>query len=220
VARWFDIALFTGVGIGGVVMVIMLIHALVVRPAIVRYLEGYTQLAPKSMPKVEMDETEFEDLDERVDTFAENVETGAAASDLMLTDRELNALIQDQTDSDEADYRIHFENGLVRADLSFRLEPEYAVGYLRGLAGRYVSGTAWFDARLRDGQFSLELERFVLGGREVPDWIIGVFGRDNIEKRLLADEDVVAVIESLESMEILDGEVILRPKSRLQQDSS
>src|ERR1043165_3749236 len=76
-----------------VLLVIMAVLAVVAVRFLKNQVNAFTDSQPMTLPKVEMTDAEYQQLDQRVKSFGDAKEKGKAAEPLTLTERDINALI-------------------------------------------------------------------------------------------------------------------------------
>src|SRR6185436_20008970 len=76
-----------------VLLLIMAVLAVVAVRFVKNQVNAYTDSQPMKLPRVEMTDTEYQKLDERVKVFGDAMEKGTAAEPLILAERDINALI-------------------------------------------------------------------------------------------------------------------------------
>lgn len=179
-----------------------------------RTVENYTDLEPNlpSLPAVT--QTEIDTIEERVENYEQEFDKGFIAQPLVLTEREVNVLLAEavKNDGDGTAIQVELLPGQVQAELSLPLTQTLPLGpWSRDLTGRYLNGTALFDAAVRDGKVDLRLASFEVKGRRLPERVLTVL-RDEIENSGILDEpDVRDFLDKVDSVQIGAGELTIIP---------
>ena len=210
---WGSRLLIAAFVLAGAVMVVLVLHAIVVRPMIVRTIESYTDIEVRPVPPAAFTETETKALDDRVDTFLDDVKSARALEPLTLSAAELNALIQDgDKDPSDGTLFVRIRDGEIEADLSLPTD-EFAVGPLDALKGRYLTGTAKLHLGISGDALDVRLLSFNVKGEPLPGWVINRLNGRSLAKAALDDPKARDVIRNLDRIDILDGKLVLVPKA-------
>lgn len=199
---------------------ILLIAAAIIVPRVIdRTIERYTDAAPISGETADLRETDYAALRNRVENFADAVDSGTAAEPLVLTSDEVAALIQREVQAelnateDDPDVQLwlRIEGDRLKGPVSIKTD-ELAVGLFEGLRDRYLNGVATLDVGHSNGQIHVRLDDFQIDGESIPTWIMdGV--RDGINTAVADSRELSKLGRKLESIEIRDGQAVVRPKA-------
>ena len=147
----------------------------------------YTDTVPLELAQVTMDYGEREALNQKLDAFAETVRQGQESVELILTDREVNALINENPDWQAFDGRllVQFEDGKVAGAVSLPLDALP----LKLAKGRYLNGSGVFNVFMRNGVLIVNLEELTVKGKQIPEPIMAEL--ENVNLAQDAYEDVL-----------------------------
>ncbi len=190
-------------------VLIAIVLFLVGRSSLRTLSENYTTPTPVTLPTVEVEPAVLDELLTRFDTFRTNVKEKQPAEPLILTQDEINALIQHHPDWQYLRDKVYvlIEGGLVKGEVNFPLPP------IPFLSGRYFHGTATFDIKLQDGRLELYVDSATVNGKPVPDDYMAGFKNQNLAQDAMRDDaDLRAVVDQLESIRIEDNRLIVEPK--------
>jgi hypothetical protein len=197
------------------VLAVLLIVALAVGAYMVyrkfnQLLEDYTATAPRELPKLEVDEEEREAVVDRFKAFRDAIKNGTATEPLVLTEDDLNALIEEVP---ELKGRVHFtvEGDKIKGQVSIPLSVFMDTNMTRG---RYLNGEAEFEASLSDGVLVVRLDSLEVNGRRPPEEVMANLRQQNLAKDFYKDPDNAEMIRRFESLEIKDGKIIIKPRPR------
>jgi len=205
--------LLAAFAVGAVMMLGLIALGFALPRMIDRAVEAYTDAAPSVAAQPDIPEAEREAVQTRVDDFADALDARTADEPLVLTERDVNALLAEATqDSEDAMVGVELLPGQLRAQVSLRLTQSLPLGpWSRDLTGRYLNGTATFDAAVRDGTMNLHLASFEVKGRRLPEPALEVL-RDEITKSgVLQDESVQEFLDHVSSVEFQSGQVTITP---------
>lgn len=174
--------------------------------------ERYTDPAPRSVKVVTQPDDVREKANNRIDAFmSEHAEPEPAASTLVLTEAELNALVQDGLKRGEFEdaVALRIEEGAVLADVSLPLKNNVTVGWWKPqLAGRYLNGTATLSLALQDGSLEIDITAFAIDGEPIPEWPLNL-ARTQLDRAGAFDsEDLREFARHVHHFEIVGGTII------------
>lgn len=204
------------VGIGCLVLLVVLIVGGVlayygIRSAITGVVAQYSSDRPLTVPTVTLTEQQLQSIEERVRAFSDAMDQGTAAQPLELTEAEINGLIQRgmarrKPDGEAPRAFVRIVGKRLEGDISLPL----AV-FGPGLEGRYFNGKARISVGVVGDRLVAHLEDVKVGDRYVPDELRERLGRENILKGAYDDPEARRFLTRLESVEIGDGKIVLRP---------
>jgi hypothetical protein len=187
--------------------------------ALGRAVEQYTATAPRELPKVEMPPERRQSLKERYDAFRKALDEGTATDPLVLTGDDVNALIEEEPDWKfwKGKLYVTIEGDKVKSQVSIPLEnlsaalEKVGIGLLRG---RYLNGEAELKASLRDGLLLITLESIEVNGQRPPEEFLANLRQQNLAEDAYKDQKKAEQIRKLESIEIKDGKIIIKPRPK------
>src|ERR1051326_8444365 len=157
---------------GCLTCVVLLLLAAVLAVVAIRFVKNqvnaYTDSQPMKLPRVEMTDAEFQQLDQRGKAFGDAMERQTPAEPLILTERDINALIAKAANMKELADKVYVAvNGNeVKGQVSIPLS---RLGWLG--KGRYLNGEATFNVSLENGvlivtdrEIKVKGDRKVVGG--------------------------------------------------------
>jgi hypothetical protein len=171
---------------------------------------AYTDSAPMKLPKVEMADAEYKELQQRVRSFTDALDAGKATNTLTLTERELNALIAKSGRNNEFADRVYvsFEGDQVKGQISIPLPDIPLIG-----KGRYLNGEATFRVVLTNGTLFVSPQTIIVKGKPVPDRFMQPLKQENFAKDAANDPKAAEAIGKFDSIVIQDGKVIIKPRA-------
>lgn len=165
----------------------------------------YTSETPKELPMVELSADELQELEQRVEVFQDQIESGETPDQLILTADDINALIS-QDEQLKGKVYVTIGDGQVSAEVSIPTD------MIPGAQGRFFNGSVTVDAALDDGVLIVTLQDAEVNGEAVPENIMQGFRRENLAKDLYKDPESARVLAKFESLVIQDDQIILTPK--------
>ena len=171
----------------------------------------YTDSQPTPMPTVEMADPEFKELEARVKTFGEAMDQGKAVEPLVLTEREINALLVKSGKVGELANHIHvsLEGDQVKGQVSIPLSK-----VSRLTKGRYLNGEATFDVSLENGVLIVTAREVQVKGKPLPETFMGAIRQENLAKDAYKDPKHAEALRKVESLKVEDGRVIIKARAK------
>lgn len=172
-------------------------------------INAYTDSAPMALPKVEMTNTEFQRLDERVTAFGKALDHGTSAEQLVLTERDINALLTHKPEVKELADKVYvaLDDDQVNGQVSIPLR---GLGWLG--KGRYLNGEAAFNVSLENGVLIVTVKDVKVKGKPLPETFMSPLRQENLAKDAYKDAKNAEIIRKLERIEVKDGRVIITPR--------
>jgi len=170
---------------------------------------AYTDGQPMQLPKVEMSDAEYESLSQRVKTFGEAMEQGKGAEPLMLTERDINALLAKAANMQELADKVYVSvngnqvKGQVSIPLSF-------LGWLG--RGRYLNGEATFNVSLENGVLIVTAQEVKVKGKPLPESFMKQLRQENLAKDAYKNPENAEAIRKLDSIEVQDSKAIIKAR--------
>ena len=95
------------------------------------------------------------------------------------------------------------------------LERGFSIGpFTPDVAGRYLNGTITFRVSLNGRALSVDIERFVVNGKELPGWIVDAVEREYLHDTLLKNPDVREFTDKLARLEVSADSIMLEAAAR------
>lgn len=168
-------------------------------------IQQYTSETPKELPVVELDEDRIAELEQRVETFHEQVEEGKPAEPLILTAEDINALVSRNEDMRGRVY-VTIEDGQISAEVSVPTD------VIPGAGGRFFNGSLTVDASLTEGELVVKPQEASVNGEPVPEQFMQGFREENLAQDVDDDPEAARWLRKFESMRVEDDRIILTPK--------
>jgi hypothetical protein len=172
---------------------------------------AYTDTQPMQLPKVEMSDTEYESLEQRVTAFGDAMEQGKPIEPLILTERDINALIAKAANMKELADKVYVSvngdevKGQVSIPLSF-------LGWLG--RGRYLNGEATFKVSLENGVLIVTAQEIKVKGQALPETFMQQLRRENLAKDAYKNPENAEAIRKLDSIQVEDSRAIIKARER------
>jgi hypothetical protein len=158
---------------------------------------------------IELSPEEMAELDRRIREFGDALRDGRPVEPLVLTEDEINAQIQKRfrQKPSGAAAQVRIVGRQIEGEVSIPIR-----GFLPELDGRYLNGKAVFSVGVVDGKVVAFINDLRVGDRYIPDSVRERLSRENLLNDIHEeDEELSRALSRLESVEIGDGKVILRP---------
>ncbi len=175
-----------------------------------RFLEQHTSRVPRELPKVQVSEEKRKEVVDRFKAFRQGINDGTATEPLVLTGDDLNVLVEEEPNLRG---RVYFtvEGEKIKGQVSIPLTAFMDIGLTRG---RYLNGEAEFKASLANGVLVVTLDSMEVNGKPIPEQLMADLRRQNLAKDAYENPKNAEMIRKFESLEIKDGKIILKPRSR------
>ncbi len=171
-------------------------------------IKEYTATEPRTLPAVEVPAEKRRAVQERWDRFNDALERGTATEPLILSAEDVNVLISNQPDL-AGKFYVSIEGDRLRSQVSIPLEKLPVFGLTQG---RYLNGEAELKAFLRDDILVIVFQSIEVNGKRLPEHIMKGLRAQNLAGDVHKDEKAARKIQKLESIEIQDGRIIVKPK--------
>jgi hypothetical protein len=174
---------------------------------------AYTDTAPMEMPRVEMADTEMKALEQRMDSFGVALEKGKTAETLVLTEREINALITRKSGTTNLANRVYvsLKDNQVKGQISLPLNGIPLIG-----KGRYLNGEAVFHVSLDNGVLIVTADQVKVKGIPLPETFMKEVRKENLAKDAYNDAESARIIRKLESIQVENGRAVIKPRAPAQ----
>ncbi|MBE7499647.1 MAG: hypothetical protein HS113_04945 [Verrucomicrobiales bacterium] len=180
------------------------------RYAVSRMIAQYTAATPVAVPRVEGTPEEVQAVQARFLRFSDAIRAGQPTDPLVLSEKDLNLLIQHTRELEQHKDHLHvaIEGRRLRGTVSLPLEQ---LGWSR-LKGRYFNGVAELKASLENGVLLVTLDALEVNGKPVPEqMMLGIRGQ-NLARDVYKDARSMELLKRLERIEVDDGRVLVRAR--------
>lgn len=182
--------------------------------------EKFTDTEPEQIPIVEMDEEALQRLQERIDSFSNQVAPDSAATEaeeptevlddadeppleLVLTANEINALLH----SNEA---LRGRAHVVIADGKIQAKVSIPTDQVPGGKGRYFNADAEIEVSMTGGILVIKLVDAKVKGESLPEAVMASLKEQNFAEEAYDDVDTAEILQCFESIEVIDDAIHLR----------
>ncbi|MDB6124431.1 MAG: hypothetical protein JWQ71_3424 [Pedosphaera sp.] len=176
-------------------------------------LAEYTDDKPMVLPKVEMSADERHRLQQRLSAFNDAVQAQSNTPPLILTGREVNALIGTAPEMKELTnyFFITVESNQIRGDVSLPLEKYFRVPFIK-FKGRYLNGSGTFNVAKSNGTLLVSIESLESKGKPLPQQQLAQLRHQNLADEFNKNPTNRASLEDYESIEVTNSTIVIRPK--------
>jgi hypothetical protein len=193
-----------------VLLLIMAVLAVVVVRFIKNQVNTYTDTQPMKLPRVEMTDADYQQLERRVKGFGDAMEKGTPIEPLILTERDLNALIARAANMKELADKVYVSvNGTeVRGQVSIPLS---RLGWLG--KGRYLNGEATFNVSLENGVLIVTAREVKVKGKPLPETFMSQLRRENLAKEAYKNPKNAEAIRQLDTIQVQESQVLIKARA-------
>lgn len=171
-------------------------------------IQSYTEAGPILLEQADYPQDRMQALERQIASFRKALDARDSPAELTLSAEDLNALIAKEPDL-RGRLRVQIDDDRLKGEVSFRL-PD--VGVLN-LKGRYLNGAAILQASLADGRLSVNLKEVTVKGKPLPGFLLAELKKQNLAEEWQKTPQTTAAIAKFESIQITNGQVILRNKA-------
>ncbi len=164
------------------------------------------------LPKVEMPAEELKKMNERLDAFNDAVKAHSNAPPLILTGREINALLASSPNSKDLknSFYVALEGDQVKGQMSLPLGDLFKIPFVH-TKGRFLNGEGSFKATVTNGNLFVNVETLEVNGKPLPGKDMRTLRQQNIAMNFNSSSNST-VFERYESMEVTNGTIIIKAK--------
>lgn len=184
------------------------------RSAVGSLLAEYSSEERIPLPTVSLPAAETAAIEKRIREFGDAVDDGQPTAPLVLTEDELNAVVQGMLSREKVAERgvtahIRIVGSRLEADVSIPLK-----NFEEDLRDRYLNGKARLSTEVEGDRLVAHLEDLKVGDHYVPDVVRERISRENLLKDAYDDPKTHRLLTGLQSIEIGDGKIVLKPRNR------
>ncbi len=192
-----------------VLALITVLLAVVAVRAVKNKIYAYTDAQPMQLPKVEMSDSEYDSLKQRVATFGDAMEQGKSVEPLVLAERDINALLAKAPNTKELADKVYVSmNGdQVKGQVSIPLS---GLGWLG--KGRYLNGEATFNVSLENGVLLVTAQEVKVKGKPLPETFMKQLRQENLAKEAYKNPKNAEAIRKLDSIQVEDSRAIIKAR--------
>lgn len=172
------------------------------------FVQEYTSDQPAVLPEEQLTNEEVSQTTARAKEFFSAVDSGGSPAPLVLTGKDINALIAGSPELAPLKDSIHVSvNGSdVSGEISLPLE-EF------GYAGRYLNGKATFSVQLIGENLDVRISELIVKGQPAPEAFMTAIQGQNLAENSKIKNEQTKVLDKIERLDIRDGKVIITPKT-------
>ena len=202
--------LFYGCLTSLVLLLIMAVLAVVAVRFIKNQVNAYTDTQPMKLPIVEMTDADYQQLERRVKAFGDAMEKGMPIEALILTERDINALIARAANMKELADKVYVSvNGTeVKGQVSIPLS---GLGWLG--KGRYLNGEATFNVSLENGVLIVTAREIKVKGKPLPETFMSQLRRENLAKEAYKNPKNAEAIRQLDTIQVQESQVMIKARA-------
>jgi hypothetical protein len=179
--------------------------------------DQYTDTTAMQLPKVDMPADELAKLKARVATFKHALDAHTNTPPLVLTSREINALMTDDPQVklmklDDTFY-VDLQGDHINGEVSLPLDRMGKIPFVH-TAGRYLNGKGEFAAEVTNAMLSVTTISLEVKGSPLPAQFMSSLRQKNLAEDVNQNPTNTAAMAQFESIEIKDSTLIIRAKGQ------
>ena len=178
-----------------------------------KFITDNTSDAPAALPQSPLGEEDQKTLFQEFDAL-HDVATGKGEkkeAEISLTTDQLNALIQRHPNFEKLKdmIAVSIEGDKIKCQVSFSLEKfNIPLG-----KGRFFNGEGELEVSMKDRRLEVYLDQIKVKGVAVPEEFQRGIRNENLAKGFNDDPDLVKKLESIQSIEVKDGKLVIKVKT-------
>lgn len=209
-----------GCGIGCLVVLILGVVLSVwafnfTKKALASTVEDFTSESPVELVRPEVEPARSEDAIRRFDQFREEMGQGIPSEPLVLSEEDLNALLQDHPAfSGAADVAVvRIREDRLEASVSVDLDQlQIPIPFLAALvAGRYFNGEVGLKFGTTPSGPSVFLDEVRMGDNPLPPQVLESLRQEDLLADLRSEPETGEVLKRIQAIRIEDGNLIVIP---------
>jgi hypothetical protein len=199
-------------GIVALILVILAaITAFVVGRMIHQQVDIYTSTSPVPVPKATISDADYAVVEQRVKTFRDALDNGAATDPLTLNERDLNAYLERSDPSGMGkNVYLTLDGSQIKGQVSLPLD-DMNISWVKG---RYLNGNVTLDVALNNGHLMVFAQQIEVNGKSPPDSVMKGFATKNLAENAMRDPKQAAAIDKLDSIAVKDGKLTVTAKPK------
>ena len=178
-------------------------------------IQKYTDSGPMTLPKVEVTVEEAAAVQQRFKTFQSAIKDGTPTEPLVLSEKEINALIAGAPDFAKFKDKVYvsLDANQIKGQISWPLD-ELPVPWIARLAkGRYLNGGAGLNVSMKNGLLLVTLQSLEVKGETVPEQFLAGLRQQNLAQEVYKEAKNVETLAKLESIEVKDGKIEVKARA-------
>ena len=172
------------------------------------FVQEYTSDTPAVLPKENLTEEEIAQVNTRTQQFVSAVNSGQSADPLVLTGKDINALIAGSPDFAMFKDSVHvsISDSNVTGEISLPLD-EF------GYPGRYLNGKATFSVQIIGENLDVRISELVVKGQPAPDAFMSAIKGQNLAEDNKIKSEESKFLSKIQRLDVKDGKIIITPRS-------
>jgi len=176
-----------------------------------KQVETYTATSPVALPRSNMDDADYANVEERITQFTKALNQGQPTAPLVLNEQELNAFIERTHPNDLGkEVYVVLDGNQVKGEVSFPLD-NFKMSWLKG---RYLNGNVTLDVSLQNRLLVVTAQQIEVNGVQVPDSYMQGFRTKNLAEKATEDPKNAATIAKFDSIQVQDGKLIIKAEAQ------
>jgi hypothetical protein len=203
--------LFYG-GVTGVILLVLVLAAIFLGLHTAKKLfNQFTDTKPMPMPTVSMTPVQIAAVQQRFESFRDDVRAHKSTQPLTLSAEDLDALLQSEPDFAAMKGKLYvtgIQSNSVEAKISLPMDE---IG-LPAFKGRYLNATASLSISLRNGVLRIVPQSVSAKNRPLQPVYMEQVKKQNLAKDINRDPRASVALDRLQSIEIQNNQVVVVPK--------
>ncbi|NOY80268.1 MAG: hypothetical protein GXP31_04600 [Kiritimatiellaeota bacterium] len=168
---------------------------------------GFTDATPAAIPVAQVNANQARRIRLKALAFQTALQKGRPGT-FRFTADDLNAMIAADKSAESLKGKafLTIDGNRLIADACLPLDR------VPGLRGRYINGKIQLDIQIRNGRLEVYPLDIIVKGKPLPPRLMKVFKTRNLAEQIQADPNVQKALAHIESLEIVNGAVVVKTK--------
>jgi hypothetical protein len=206
--RW---VLYTFLGLVGLAICVLVIGGLVVRHAILSFVQNYTQTQPVALPKVEDAPEKMDQLTGKFMAFKAALDADKIPEPWVLTADDLNAVV-DSIPQIRNKLFFSIDGNQVNAKFSLSLE-QLTKGKFKG---RHLNGVAQLKVGVANQLLNISIDAIEANAKPLPGYLMKGIRQKNLADAMNNNVSQAQTIQQIDTLEVKDDQIVIKGRSLFQ----
>lgn len=167
-----------------------------------QFMEQFAQKEPVSLPVVRYAPPELDALHKRIDSFLSHAQAGRTNAQLVLTARDLNALISDSWLSNHV--YVTLQSNVIAGQFSVPFE-DLGMPLFRG---RYLNGAGTLNVSAQEGDFAVTVRDVTVNGIKLPEHYMTWLRKQNFARDVGTNAATKESLQRVGRIAVEDGQLV------------
>lgn len=174
-----------------------------------KFMDQFAQKKPLVLPSIQYSEAELQSVKHRIDGFLTGARAGRTNVQLVLSEKDVNALVADSW----------FSNRVYVTLSSNTLQGQFSVPFeqlgMPLFSGRYLNGSGTMAVGCSAGTLAVNIEDFVVNGTKLPEHYLDWIRKQNFARGIGTNEATKESLQRIGTVGVTNDQLVFELKSQL-----